>query len=209
MQLRAHASLSRWFATGRILLPAILVIWPGIVHAGAPPAAPKVPASLPLAPDCLIAGRIRDLRALSDKVGEILAAMDRAPDRGHVRLALGARLYNPKLAGVDTSRPLRFYGMNAKKFPRPWVYQFEVSDIAALKQGIASGQHPTPAGKGIWRFDDLAGIVADGGADNSIGGRNIQRHLCLLLGRNILRNIDLQRSSLQAPCCPANGPCYE
>ena len=158
MQLRAHASLSRWFATGRILLPAILVIWPGIVHTGAPPAAPKVPASLPLAPDCLIAGRIRDLRALSDKVGEILAAMDRAPDRGHVRLALGARLYNPKLAGVDTSRPLRFYGMNAKKFPRPWVYQFEVSDIAALKQGIASGQQPTPAGKGIWRFDDLAGI---------------------------------------------------
>ena len=120
-------------------LPAAILL--GLALLGAPvsaqpSAARERPESLP--PDCLAAGAISDPGAVLQQAGNILSALSGQPAGASLRADLGARIRNPELAGVDLSAPVRFFYMNPKVFPRPWVYQFGVTDADALKRALAS-----------------------------------------------------------------------
>ena len=87
--------------------------------------------------DCLVAGVLTDARALCRLAGELLVAVDGKSDADRLLRRIGERLQNPTLAGVDLSSPIRFFYMNPRKYQGPWVYQFAVSDPAALKRAMA------------------------------------------------------------------------
>lgn len=122
----------------------------------------KPPSSL-LAPDCLLVGRISDAQTLSARIGEMLSALDPHSDAPSLRAVLGQKLFNPKLVGVSLAAPFDFFYMNPKKYPRPWVYQFEVTDADALKRAVNAKSRPQAAGEGLFRFADLAGIKGQTG----------------------------------------------
>ncbi len=106
-----------------------------------------------LPPDCLAAGVIADAGEALQRADNILSAMGGNPAGagnpadGSLRADLGWRIRNPDLAGVDLSTPIRSFYMNPKLFPRPWVYQFGVSDPDALKKAMATNS-PAQEGEG-------------------------------------------------------------
>ena len=112
----------------------------GVVAAAPPPRAPapSEPPSQLLGRDCLLAGVVTDAPELCRLAGEALAAADGRSGAERLLGRLGERLHNPDMAGVDLSKPIRFFYMNPQRYRRPWVYQFEVSDAAALKRAMAS-----------------------------------------------------------------------
>ncbi len=115
-----------------IFLGLALMAAPGFAQTSADR---EMAESLP--PDCLAAGAVSDSAVAIRRAGEILSALGGKPADASLRTGLGSLIRNPELAGVDLSAPIRFFYMNPKLFPRPWVYQFSVTDAEALKKAVA------------------------------------------------------------------------
>ena len=128
----------------------------GLAFLGAPrerqPSADRERAeSLP--PDCLAAGAIADAAGVIQQAGDILSALGGTPADASLRAGLGSRIRNPDLAGVDLSAPVRFFYMNPQVFPRPWVYQFSVTDAEALKRALAANSAEAQGGEVTLRLE--------------------------------------------------------
>jgi hypothetical protein len=134
--------------------PAMMLL--GLALLGAPasaqPSADRERAeSLP--PDCLAAGAIADAGGALQRAGEILSALGGTPADGSLRTGLGSLIRNPDLVGVDLSAPVRFFYMNPQVFPRPWVYQFGVTDSEALKKALAANGPEAQEGEVALRLE--------------------------------------------------------
>jgi hypothetical protein len=132
------------------------MIFLGLALMGAPvsaqPSADGARAeSLP--PDCLAAGAISDAAAVFQRAEDILSALSGAPADASLRTGLGSLIRNPDLAGVDLSAPVRFFCMNPEVFPRPWVYQFGVTDAEALKKALAANSREAQEGEVALRLE--------------------------------------------------------
>jgi hypothetical protein len=106
-----------------------------------------------LPPDCLAITVIADAGAALQRADNILSALEGKPADGSLRTGLGELIRNPDFAGVDLSAPLRFFYMNPKLFPRPWVYQFGVTDPAALKKAMSANRPEAQEGEAALRLE--------------------------------------------------------
>ena len=135
-------------------LPAMMLLGLALLGAtaGAQPSAGRAEAeSLP--PDCLAVTVIADAGAALQRADNILSALEGKPADGSLRTGLGELIRNPDFAGVDLSAPLLFFYMNPKLFPRPWVYQFGVTDPDALKKAISANRPAAQEGDVALRLD--------------------------------------------------------
>jgi len=108
----------------------------------------------PLPPDCLAAGIIEDAGSLLGRTGDILTALGDKTGSASLRAGVGERIGNPALAGVDLSEPVRFFFMNPRNFPHPWVCQFGVSDADALKWALLTRNRSGENGEVFLRLQD-------------------------------------------------------
>jgi hypothetical protein len=96
---------------------------------------------------------IADAAAVFQRAGDILSALSGSPADASLRTGLGSLIRNPDLAGVDLSAPVRFFYMNPEVFPRPWVYQFGVTDAEALKRALAANSQEAQEGEVALRLE--------------------------------------------------------
>jgi len=94
-----------------------------------------------------------DVASVVQRAGDILAAVGGKPADASLRTGLGSLIRNPDLVGVDLSAPVRFFYMNPQLFPRPWVYQFSVTDPDGLKRAMAANSPGAQEGEVALRLD--------------------------------------------------------
>jgi hypothetical protein len=145
------------------------MIFLGAVLLGAPASGQPSPdreraQSLP--PDWLAVGALADPDGVIRRAGDLLSRLSGAPAGASLRAQLGSLIRNPDLAGVDLSQPVRFFYMNPRLFPRPWVCQFSVADAEALRKALAANKPAAQEGEialhlegrqAIWSLDAKAG----------------------------------------------------
>jgi hypothetical protein len=145
------------------------MIFLGAVLLGAPASggpSPDRQRAQSLPPDCLAAGVLTDADGAIRQAGDLLSRLSGAPAGASLRAQLGSLIRNPDLAGVDLSQPVRFFYMNPRLFPRPWVCQFSVTDADALRKALAANEPAAQEGEialrlegrqATWSLDAKAG----------------------------------------------------